>query len=67
MSPKKQKSSEDASSISMAPINFSTKVPVKVNSMDPHTSSSLPTEPDVDIDPREVYFLIMHFFVSRAM
>lgn len=61
MSLRKQKPSEDASSVSMAPLNFPSKVPERVNSMDPDMSSGLPTEPDVDIDLREVYFLIMHF------
>ncbi|ONK63196.1 uncharacterized protein A4U43_C07F12390 [Asparagus officinalis] len=45
----------------MAPLYFSRKVLEKVNSMDPDTNPGLPTEPDVDIDLREVYFLIMHF------
>lgn len=27
----------------------------------------IPTEEDVDIDLREVYFLIMHFFIRWAM
>jgi len=61
MALRKQKPSGDSSSVCMAPLNFSRKVPEKVNSMDPDMNSGLPNEPHVDIDLREVYFLIMHF------
>lgn len=50
----------DASpSVSMKPLNLSSKMQEDTLLVDSETS--LAVEPDVDIDLREVYFLIMHF------
>lgn len=49
----------NAPSFTMKPLSFSTKVHEKSQPADPETSPTV--EPDVDIDLREVYFLIMHF------
>lgn len=49
----------DAPSVSMKPLNLSSKVHGNAQLADPETSHTV--EPDVDIDLREVYFLIMHF------
>ncbi|XP_010259313.1 PREDICTED: bromodomain and WD repeat-containing protein 1 [Nelumbo nucifera] len=51
----------NSSSPSMAPLNFSSKVHEKGQFAEPEKAASPPLEPDVDIDLREVYFLIMHF------
>ncbi|XP_072996634.1 uncharacterized protein [Typha latifolia] len=58
---KKEKPSADESSLSMAPLNFPNKVLGKVNPVKPEMTTDLPAEVDVDVDMREVYFLIMHF------
>ncbi|XP_031264460.1 PH-interacting protein [Pistacia vera] len=49
----------DAPSVSMKPLNLSSKVHGNAQLADPEASHTV--EPDVDIDLREVYFLIMHF------
>ncbi|XP_057956949.1 uncharacterized protein LOC131150327 [Malania oleifera] len=49
----------DTPSVSMKPLSFSSKVQEKAQLVDPDTSPI--AEADVDIDLREVYFLIMHF------
>lgn len=51
--------SDDASSVAMKPLNFSSRVHGNAQLADSETSHTV--EPDVDIDLREVYFLIMHF------
>lgn len=51
--------SGDAPSVSMKPLSFSSKVQEKVQLADPEGSPTM--DADVDIDLREVYFLIMHF------
>nr|XP_010938293.1 bromodomain and WD repeat-containing protein 3 [Elaeis guineensis] len=61
MALRKYKPAGDASSASMASLNFKKKVLEKVSPVEPDMTASLPTEADVDIDLREVYFLIMHF------
>ncbi|KAF8387745.1 hypothetical protein HHK36_026399 [Tetracentron sinense] len=53
--------SSDAPSLSMTPLNFSNKVHGKAEFAEPETAAGPPVEADVDIDLREVYFLIMHF------
>lgn len=45
----------------MVRLNFLRKVPEKGNSVESSMKSRASMESDVDIDPREVYFLIMHF------
>lgn len=47
-------------SLSMPPLNFSNKVHEKAQYAELETAAC-PVEADVDIDLREVYFLIMHF------
>lgn len=51
--------SSDASSPSMAPLKLSKKAHEKA--LVPEPDSGSPAEPDVNLDLREVYFLIMHF------
>lgn len=51
--------SGEAPSVSMKPLNFSRAMDEDTRFVDSETS--LAVEPDVDIDLREVYFLIMHF------
>lgn len=51
--------SNDASSPSMAPLKLSKKAHEKAQAPEPDSGS--PAEPDVNLDLREVYFLIMHF------
>uniref|UniRef100_A0A2P2LT79 Bromodomain and WD repeat-containing protein 1 n=1 Tax=Rhizophora mucronata TaxID=61149 RepID=A0A2P2LT79_RHIMU len=46
-------------SVGMRPLNFSGKAHENAPFVDAESSQIM--EPDVDIDPREVYFLIMHF------
>lgn len=48
-------------SVSMKPLNFSSKMRDNTQFVDPEAETSLAVETDVDIDLREVYFLIMHF------
>ncbi|XP_073113760.1 uncharacterized protein [Elaeis guineensis] len=61
MALRKYKPSGDALSASMAPLNFAKQVHEKANAVEPEMTTGLSTEADVDIDLREVYFLIMHF------
>ncbi|XP_038895738.1 bromodomain and WD repeat-containing protein 1 [Benincasa hispida] len=49
-------------SINLKHSSFPTKLHEKTQFEEPETNQTL--EPDVDIDPREVYFLIMHFLSS---
>lgn len=49
----------DAPSVSVKLLSFSSKVHEKAQLVDFERSSAM--EPDVNIDLREVYFLIMHF------
>ena len=51
--------SGDAPSVSMKPLNFSIKMHDGARFVDSEASRAV--ERDVDIDLREVYFLIMHF------
>ncbi|KAJ4968680.1 hypothetical protein NE237_015381 [Protea cynaroides] len=51
----------DAPSLNMAPLNFSNNVHEKAQYAEAETAACPPVEADVDIDFREVYFLIMHF------
>ncbi|XP_043708023.1 PH-interacting protein-like isoform X2 [Telopea speciosissima] len=51
----------DAPSLSMAPLNFSNSVHEKAQYAEAEPAACPPVEADVDIDLREVYFLIMHF------
>ncbi|KAH7513458.1 hypothetical protein FEM48_Zijuj12G0202000 [Ziziphus jujuba var. spinosa] len=51
--------SGDAPSVSMKPLSFSSKMHENNRLADMETNRDV--EPDVDIDLREVYFLIMHF------
>ncbi|CAL9069102.1 unnamed protein product [Musa banksii] len=64
MASRKYKSFGDETSVSMAPLNFSERVLEKVNPVNQKNTSTFPVEADVDIDIREVYFLIMHFLSS---
>lgn len=61
MALRKHIQSRDEKSVSMAPLDFTKRVPEKVNSENQRMTSTVPVEADVDIDIREVYFLIMHF------
>ncbi|KAG0501737.1 hypothetical protein HPP92_001809 [Vanilla planifolia] len=61
MTLRKYKVSGDASSAATAPLNFPRKVPEIGNSLGTDMKACTPLESDVDIDLREVYFLIMHF------
>ncbi|KAJ1297475.1 hypothetical protein BS78_01G379400 [Paspalum vaginatum] len=58
MSFRKHQPSSNAASISMAPLDFPSQELEKVNSVMPTDIASMD---GVDIDMREVYFLIMHF------
>ncbi|XP_043720066.1 PH-interacting protein-like isoform X2 [Telopea speciosissima] len=51
----------DAPSLNMGPSKFSNKVHEKAPYAEAETAACPPMEADVDIDLREVYFLIMHF------
>ncbi|GKV31365.1 hypothetical protein SLEP1_g40061 [Rubroshorea leprosula] len=51
--------STDSPSVKMKPLSFTIKVRENAQLADPGTSQSV--EAAVDVDPREVYFLIMHF------
>ena len=51
--------SGDAPSVIVKPVSFSSKKHENPQVAD--TETSHPLEPDVDIDLREIYFLIMHF------
>ncbi|XP_077219232.1 uncharacterized protein LOC143853368 [Tasmannia lanceolata] len=53
--------SSDASPRSIAPLKFSKKVHEKTQIAEPEINESPQVEANVDIDLREVYFLIMHF------
>ncbi|OVA02540.1 Bromodomain [Macleaya cordata] len=54
--------SSEAPSLSVAPLNLpNNKVPEKAQFAEPETAGGPSVEADVDIDLREVYFLIMHF------
>ncbi|RRT82932.1 hypothetical protein B296_00011215 [Ensete ventricosum] len=64
MASRKYKSFGDETSVSIAPLNFSERVLEKVNPVNQKNTSTFPVEADVDIDIREVYFLIMHFLSS---
>ncbi|URD83166.1 WD domain, G-beta repeat domain containing protein [Musa troglodytarum] len=60
----KCKPSGDETSVSMAPLPFSKRALEKVNPVGQSMTSmasSFPAGSDVDIDIREIYFLIMHF------
>ncbi|XP_020592278.1 bromodomain and WD repeat-containing protein 3 [Phalaenopsis equestris] len=61
MALRKHKASGDSSSAALAPLNFVRKMPEKGNSAEADMKSCVSLESHVDIDPREVYFLIMHF------
>ncbi|KAI0529449.1 hypothetical protein KFK09_001999 [Dendrobium nobile] len=61
MALRKHKASGDPSSAALAPLNFVRKVTEKGNSVEADMKSCVAVESDVDIDLREVYFLIMHF------
>ncbi|XP_042518555.1 bromodomain and WD repeat-containing protein 3-like [Macadamia integrifolia] len=51
----------DAPSLSMAPLNFSNSVHEKAQCAEAEPAACPSVDADVDIDLREVYFLIMHF------
>lgn len=60
----KCKPSGDETSVRMAPLAFSKRAHEKVNPVGQSMTSmasSFPVGADVDIDIREIYFLIMHF------
>ncbi|WOL15991.1 PH-interacting protein-like [Canna indica] len=57
----KLKPYRDETSGRMAPLNFSKMALEKVNPIDQEMKSTFQMGADVDIDLREVYFLIMHF------
>ena len=58
MALRKRAPSCDAASVNMKPLSFSNKGNEKAHLANPERSSM---DTDVDIDLREVYFLIMHF------
>ncbi|XP_006649960.1 PH-interacting protein-like [Oryza brachyantha] len=60
MALRKHQPSGNAASISMVPLDFPSQELEKVNSVNPVTPTDVP-DVDVDVDMREVYFLIMHF------
>ncbi|THU56539.1 hypothetical protein C4D60_Mb11t18290 [Musa balbisiana] len=63
----KCKPSGDETSVRMAPLAFSKRAHEKVNPVGQSMTSmasSFPAGADVDIDIREIYFLIMHFLSS---
>ncbi|KAJ4956498.1 hypothetical protein NE237_013281 [Protea cynaroides] len=51
----------DVPSVNMAPSKFLNKVHEKAQYAEAETAAGPPVEADVDIDLKEVYFLIMHF------
>lgn len=61
MDPCKCTSSTGAPSFSMAPFNFYNKVYEKTQFDKDERASGLAVETEVEIELREVYFLIMHF------
>uniref|UniRef100_A0A0E0NU09 Uncharacterized protein n=1 Tax=Oryza rufipogon TaxID=4529 RepID=A0A0E0NU09_ORYRU len=61
MALRKHQPSGNAASISMVPLDFPSQELEKVNSVNPVVATDVPPEADVDVDMREVYFLIMHF------
>ncbi|WOL00289.1 bromodomain and WD repeat-containing protein 1-like [Canna indica] len=60
MTLRKYKPSGDETSVSET-LNFSKRILVKDNPVSQRMTSTLPLEADVDVDIREIYFLIMHF------
>lgn len=58
MALRKYKPSGDASSASMAPLNFAKQVHEKANPVEPEMTAGFSQEADVDIDLREVYFFL---------
>ncbi|KAK1278956.1 hypothetical protein QJS04_geneDACA007096 [Acorus gramineus] len=62
MAPRKHKPSGDPSSLNMEPLNFPKKA-LEISLLeDPKINAGPPaSDADVDIDIREVHFLIMHF------
>nr|CAD1833232.1 unnamed protein product [Ananas comosus var. bracteatus] len=61
MALRKHKPPGDASLVNTASLNLPNKVVKKVNPVKSGMATDLNAESDVDIDLREVYFLIMHF------
>ncbi|KAF8721532.1 hypothetical protein HU200_023039 [Digitaria exilis] len=61
MSLRKHQLSSNAASISLAPLDFPTQELEKVNPLNSVMSANVASMDGVDIDMREVYFLIMHF------
>ncbi|KAG8063674.1 hypothetical protein GUJ93_ZPchr0003g16859 [Zizania palustris] len=61
MALRKHQPSGNAASISMVPLDFPSQELEKVNSVNPVIPADVTPEADVDVDMREVYFLIMHF------
>ncbi|XP_047090292.1 LOW QUALITY PROTEIN: PH-interacting protein-like [Lolium rigidum] len=53
--------SANATSVSMIPLDFPSQALEKINSVNKVIPSDVPSEAPVDIDMREIYFLIMHF------
>lgn len=64
MDPEKGKSSASVPSLTMAPFNILNKVPEKTQLEKEEKASDYAVATEVDIDLREVYFLIMHFLSS---
>ncbi|KAG8096270.1 hypothetical protein GUJ93_ZPchr0013g37356 [Zizania palustris] len=61
MALRKHQPSGNAASISMVPVDFPSQEHGRVNSINPVMPADVTPEADVDVDMREVYFLIMHF------
>ncbi|KAL6902266.1 hypothetical protein ACP4OV_005142 [Aristida adscensionis] len=61
MSSSKHKPSGNASSISLLPLDSPNQEIEKINHVNSEMLDDVPSMADVDIDMREVYFLIMHF------
>lgn len=61
MSFRKHQPSSNGASISMAPLDFPTQELEKVNPVNSVMATECASMDAVDIDMREVYFLIMHF------
>lgn len=61
MSFRKHQHSSNGGSINIAPLDFSSQELVKVNPVNSVMSTDFASMDGVDIDMREVYFLIMHF------
>ena len=61
MSFRKHQVSSNAASISLAPLDFPSHELEKVNPLNSVMSADVAAMDGVDIDMREVYFLIMHF------